>query len=162
MLLAVVPVSKYVKTFSTEIWTASLTYVAITVPTSSTHAYTLQNNSRKTEIYKSKSPELPVSSSCSCSRRICSATPIVKMISRTQNNHFYAFICVQAKMHTAITLYHLRCCASEKNGEIVLLIANLMAHSKSRSLVSYSHFVVTIHLSRLDSGILACDTQTDR
>jgi len=41
------------------------------------------------------------------------------------------------------------------------LIANLMADCESGSPSSYSHFIVTIGLSRLVSEIFACDRQTD-
>jgi len=48
-----------------------------------------------------------------------------------------------------------------QNGGTVLPVANIMADSKPRSPISYSRLIVTIALSRLVSGIFACDRRTD-
>jgi len=48
-----------------------------------------------------------------------------------------------------------------QNGVTVPPIANLMAYSKSGCTVSYSSFLVTIHLSFFVSEIFVCDSQTD-
>jgi len=49
-----------------------------------------------------------------------------------------------------------------QNGRTVLPIANLIADSESRSPVSYSSFLVTIHLPLLVLEIFSCDRQTPR
>jgi len=49
-----------------------------------------------------------------------------------------------------------------KNGGTVLPTVNLTADSESRSLDSYSSFLVTICLSYLVSQIFMCDRQMDR